>query len=106
MTLFVLEHPESWERFVRVVETLPRDKSDLAVLIRGGGVTRCLRCEPGLFPHFRQFVLDGGRAFVCVRSLRDFGLPETRPPDLFERVPDGEELIREYSARGYTVERL
>ena len=106
MRLFVLEHPESWDRFVERLRELPQDKSGYVLLVKGTGVTRCLRCEPGLFPYFRQFVLDGGRACICLRSLASFGIPETRPPDLFERVPDGEALVRELLARGYRIEEL
>jgi len=105
MVLLVIDRPEAWERFAERFRELPREKEGYVLLVRDEGVTRCLRCEPGLFPHFRQFVLDGGRACVGLRSLRRFGIPETRPPELFERV-DEEALERELLSRGFQRERL
>ncbi|QJA05926.1 hypothetical protein FVE67_03545 [Thermosulfurimonas marina] len=105
MILLVIDRPEAWERFVERVQDLPRDKRGYVLLVRDEGVTRCLGCEPGLFPHFHQFVLDGGRAAIGLNSLKRFGIPETRPPELFERV-DEEALEKELLSRGYRRERL
>ncbi len=104
--VFLLETPEAWDRWPEKLRALPREKTGLVVLVQGAGVTRCLRCEPGLFPYFHQFVLDGGKAYLCRRSLGEFGIPEARPPDLFERVPDGKTFLEELVAKGYTLEVL
>jgi len=105
MILLVIDRPEGWERFVERARDLPRDKRNYVLLVRDEGVPRCIRCEPGLFPHFYQFVLDGGRACIGLRSLKRFGIPETRPPDFFERV-DEEALEEELLTRGFKRERL
>ncbi|OAQ21506.1 hypothetical protein [Thermosulfurimonas dismutans] len=106
MKIFVLSRPESWESFREIVQVLPKDKSSYKLLVKGAGVTRCLRCEPTLFPYFHQFVLDGGRAYICRKSLKAFGIPENRPPDLFERVTDGQLWLRNLSEEGFEVEEL
>ncbi len=106
MKVWLLKTAAAWDRFPELFKTLPREKAGLYLIILEEGVTRCPRCEPHLFPYFRQFVLDGGRIFICQKSLARFGIPETRPPDFLERVPEGWQTLKEFEAQGAQVEEL
>ncbi len=95
--LLVVRRPDSWEKAIARAQEEVRSDREVTLLFLGEAVTRCPRCEPGLFRQLHQFVLDGGRAAVCVKSLKTYGIPESRPPEVFERVADGQALLGEFS---------
>ncbi len=100
--LLVVKQPGSWEVALIRASKEVKTGREVTLLFLGEAVTRCPRCEPELFRHLHQFVLDGGRAVVCVKSLLEKGIPETRPPEVFERVPDGQRFLEEF--KGELVE--
>ena len=106
MKVWILNSSQAWDRFIQKFFDLPRNKENYVVLVEGAGVTRCTRCEPDLFRYFHQFVLDGGRAVICVQSLAQYGIPETRPPDFFERIKNTQAFLKELKAQGYEVEYI
>jgi len=95
--LLVVRRPDSWEQAISRAAEEVRAGREVTLLFVDEAVTRCPRCEPVLFRHLHQFVLDGGRAAVCVKSLKARGIPESRPPEVFERVADGQRLLEEFS---------
>ncbi len=106
MKVWVVETPEAWERLKSKLAELSREEKSEVILIKDEGVVRCPRCDPEPFRYLRQFVLDGGRLVICARSLARYGIPETRPPEFFERVPDGEVFLQELRSQGYQVESV
>ncbi len=106
MKIFLLTNPQGWERIPEILESLKAQAGNILLLIAGEAVNRCLRCDPQVFPSLRQFVLDGGRIYVCEESLRAYGIPPDRPPDFMLRVPDGLALVKELASQGWQVEEI
>lgn len=101
-TLLVLKNPKKWEKAVREGLALIK-REPVELLVTGKAVTRCIRCEPELFRYLHQFVLDGGKALVCLSSLKKHGIPESRPPEVFDRIVDGATLIAERQTLDFRI---
>ncbi len=93
--LLVVRQPSSWERAVQQALKAVKER-ETYLLFMDEAVKRCIRCEPELFKHLHQFVLDGGHVLLCLRSLSSFGLPPKRPPDFFQRIESGEAFISQF----------
>ncbi len=103
--LLVLKESQNWEKAIkRGLELIKQGETEL--LVMDEAVTRCIRCEPELFRYLHQFILDGGKALVCCQSLTKYGIPETRPPEAFIRLEEGQALISEKKKAGWQIEEF
>ncbi len=100
--IIVIENENRWEEAIKEAVNNVK-QSETALLVQNDGVKRCIRCEPKLFKILHQFILDGGKAYVCLKSLKKFDIPETRPPEVFERIEDGEALIERFKKEGFEI---
>jgi hypothetical protein len=94
--LVSVKDPEAWERALEKALEAQKGGHEVVFLVLDKGVSRCIRCEPDLFKHLHQFVLNGGQALVCLKSLAENGIPASRPPDVFERISDGWRFKEEF----------
>ncbi len=100
--LILIEKENTWEEAIKTASQNIKD-DETVILVWKEGVKRCIRCEPELFKILHQFILDGGKAYVCLKSLKKFDIPETRPPEAFERIEDGEDLIKDLKNKGFEI---
>ena len=100
--LVLIRKPEDWDKAIPYAAQRIKE-GETAILIMDEGVKRCVRCEPELFKVLHQFILDGGRAFVCLKSLEEHGIPASRPPDVLARVKDGHTFLEENKSLGYRI---
>ena len=100
--LVLIKKPEDWDKAIPYAARRIKE-GETVILIVDEGVRRCVRCEPELFKVLHQFILDGGRALVCLKSLKEHGIPASRPPDVLERVEDGRAFIKKKQSSGYRI---
>ena len=100
--LVIVENEDGWEDALKYASQRIKD-GEVILLVQKDGVKRCIKCEPELFKLLHQFILDGGRACVCLESLEAFNIPATRPPDIFERLKNCETFIQELNQQGFTL---
>lgn len=81
------------------------EKLQVAVVANGDAVTQCTKCDRELFDRLKQIILDGGELFLCANSLRDFDIPETRPPEIFKTVPAAIRALADMQAHGWIYVR-
>jgi len=99
--LLVVKDPQAWEEALfRALKEVKQRETYL--LFIDEAVTRCVRCEPQLFKHLHQFVLDGGRAMIAQESLLQFGLSPERPPDFLERLSNSHDFIARFEGKVQT----
>jgi intracellular sulfur oxidation DsrE/DsrF family protein len=77
----------------------------VAIVANADAVTQCTACDRELFDRLKQIVLDGGELFLCANSLRDFDIPETRPPEIFRTVPAAIRALADMQADGWVYVR-
>ncbi len=104
--LILIERPEQWEKAIGYAAQRIKEADEVSLLIHKDGVERCVRCEPQLFKILHQFILDGGKAYLCLKSLKERNIPPARPPEIFIRVDDGEELAKELKRKGFLLKEL
>ncbi len=98
----VIEKENNWEKALQqALELL--GKQPTVLLVRKEAVKRCLRCDPELFKHLHQFILDGGKALLCAHCLDKMGIPPSRPPEIFIQIASGEAFIREQLEAGHQI---
>ncbi len=71
------------------------------IVANADSVTRCTKCDRVLFDRLKQLVLDGGEIFLCENSLRDFGIPRERLPEIFQTVPAAIRTLADLQAEGW-----
>ncbi len=101
---------ERWDIAVKnglnFLKTKGPDETLRAVIIANGdSVTRCTKCDRALFDDLKQFVLDGGKVYLCENSLRNFDIPKSRLPDIFGTVPAAIRALVDYQRDGWTYVR-
>ncbi len=102
MTIIVLEGQDSWERALPQALKFVHEEETVLV-VHKEAVKRCIRCEPELFKHLHQFILDGGRALLCRHCLEKQGIPPSRPPEIFTQIDSAEEFIEEKRQAGHQI---
>ena len=101
---------ERWDIAVKnainFLKTAREDETLKVVLIANGdSVTRCTKCDRQLFDGLKQLVLDGGKIFLCENSLRNFDIPKSRLPEVFDTVPAAIRALVDYQRDGWIYVR-
>ncbi len=101
---------EKWDMAVRnglnFLKTGKGDEELRVILIANGdSVTRCTKCDRALFDNLKQFVLDGGEIYICENSLKDFGIPTSRLPEIFSTIPAAIRALVDYQRDGWIYVR-
>lgn len=81
------------------------EKLRVAIVANADSVTKCTECDRELFDRLKQIVIDGGELFLCANSLRDFNIPETRPPEIFKTVPAAIRALADFQTDGWVYVR-
>ncbi|GEM_PF-1769242 len=100
--IVVICHEKDWTPGIEKALSLVKEDETL-LLVMDEGVKRCIVCEPELFRLLHQFILDGGKALVCLSSLKKAGIPPTRPPEIFERIEDGRKFLEDANQNGFEI---
>jgi len=105
--LILLENADQWEEAINyAAKRIKENPEGIYLLVQKEAVTRCIRCEPQLFKILHQFILDGGKAYVCLKSLNEHRIPSSRPPEIFTRIEDGEKLINDLKQKGFVIKKF
>ncbi len=102
MALIVLKDEDKWLKALKKAQKWQK-KEETTLLIGEEAVNTCIKCEPELFKHLHQFILDGGKVLVCSCSLQKRGIPFSRPPDILERIKDYQDKIKESKKKGEKI---
>lgn len=104
--LFYIKDPSKWDEVVEKGLKLIKAGQKVAILASDEAVTRCIRCDRLLFDRLKQFVLDEGDVFISRESLKQFNIPDKRPPDYLIRVESASTFIPEMKEKGWTLQEF
>ncbi|OCC15383.1 hypothetical protein DBT_1130 [Dissulfuribacter thermophilus] len=101
---------ERWEVSITNAENFLKaakegEELEVVIIANADSVLRVKECDRQLFDKMKQFVLDGGKIFLCENSLNAFGISKNSLAGYLGTVPAAIMALYEYQKDGWVYVR-